>query len=299
MNGLWLSLLLATPLQASAPGANPDSPRIPESFIEEARARELVAVGGADGGTHFRNMIGQGMGTEALPFGDIQSIEAAAAILELAEPSRDLLYAWGFGVAPDPEATYTYRASSGKLYRLRFLNRDAVGPAYGGLTGYSRYKEGHARADARNLQAALDESPVLDGRPAMVVGHSWAAVVVTFGLTHAGLLRVPGVALAAPKHIVTGPDFPGPLARNKEDGKDFWSLLLPLAKDGDYGELYLVRRPDDQVAADGLAPLFARFQGPTHDYRLSWHHGADGARLPGGFWGVSGEGLLLSATPGY
>lgn len=254
------------------PHANPPSARLPDRWIEIARGRSLVAIAGANAGTQYRQWMKDGWGTDDAPLRRVQSLEAVTAIYELlGEPAPTTIDAWGWG-ADDIDRDYVYEAIGGKHYTVRFLSHDAVAAAYGDL---SRFNEEGVLADAKALRATIDA--VRPGVDVMYVGCSWGGGIIDYGKTRNILGDVPGLAIASPLDLPT--------------------LMQPwpfvgLSHTGDHGDLLVVRRPDDAVGQGGLRPLKSAFAGPTHNYTLAWH----GDQIPGGFWGITGEGMLCPAA---
>jgi hypothetical protein len=274
------------------PRANPTSPRLGDAYVRYARDAEIVAVAGTNAGNDAHGWRVDELGSEEKPLRHEQSLEAATSLHEIAGTGRTEIWAWGWPEV-DRTRTYAYRANSGKTYALHFLADDPVAPAYGDVTTYT---ESHVRDDATRLRGALDAAP-LGGRQVMLVGHSWGGAIVDYGKTQTTDRRPPdaqhppilgnvrALAFAAPKDLPTSLQ-PWP--------------FIGLGADGEYdeGRLLVRRRPDDLVGKGGLWPVLSGFGGPTHNYTMASHDDGSGAVLQGGFWGISGPGLLCSAAFG-
>lgn len=267
---------------------NPVSTRIPDGWIDLARASEIVVVAGANAGSIVEGMREDGRGSADRPFViNIQAIEAAAALLQIADPGRDTIHAWGFGDSIEPEQTYYYLALTGKLYQVHFLNTDAVGPAYVSATKEIwKYLESECRNDATRLAAAVGADKQLDGHQVLFVAHSWGAAIVDYGITRtdatgAPILTNPAIALGSPRELPST--------------KLGWPFVR-LSDNGDFGDLFMVRRPDDPVGKGGIWTLGGVFGGARHNYAMVYQQaGPNAPKIPGGFWGVSGPGMLCSA----
>jgi hypothetical protein len=270
--------------------ANTASPRLADKWIDVARGRTIVAVAGANAGSQMREWLSKGWGTEDQPFRRVQSLEAATALHEIAGNEDPVLYGWGWG-AEDTQRTYHYRAISGKRYALRFIATDVVATGFGDLRGFL---EANAKKDAEALERALKTHAELAEKPLMIVGCSWGGAVVDYGKTRTTSRAQPSVEQPAilgdvPTMAIAGPmDLP----TNMQP----WPFI-GMSHDGDYGSLLVYRRPDDAVGQGGLRPLISRFAGPTHNYTMYWHE-ENGERAAGGFWGISGAGMLCPAARG-
>jgi hypothetical protein len=275
---------------SSDPHANIPSPNLPSTYVQHARERRIVAVAGANAGTQVREWLARGWGTEAEPFRRVQSLEAVTALHELAGSNERRIWAWGYGPEVDQNKKYFYRAISGTTFELHFVGTDVVATAYGDLT---KFGETSVRDDATNLRAALDAAPEFRGERLMIVGCSWGAAIVDYGMTRTPSRNVPSPTEGSIFGDVVAMAIAGPL--------DLPTRLQPwpfvrMSWDGDYDGKFLVRRrPDDLVGKGGLHPLRSQFRGPTHNYTLAWHD-ANGTRVPGGFWGISGPGMLCPAA---
>jgi hypothetical protein len=238
------------------------SPRLPDRFVEWAREREIVVVAGANQALKYRRRILLGRGTRERPFEGTQSIEAAIAVRELSGTGSRVLFAWGYGGAVDPAREYFYRAGAGHLYHLRFIDREGIGNSF-------NYSEAAARADAWRLEQAMSASPDLSQRLVVFVGCSWGAAVIDYALTHGASqgLSLPGagIALGGPRELFR-PSSP----------------LRPClaSENGDHGNLWVQRHPDDPIGKGGLRPLLYFRNTRLHDYRIP---------PPGaGVWGIRG-----------
>jgi hypothetical protein len=238
------------------------SPRLPDRFVAWARERDIVVVAGANQALKYRKRILLGRGTRERPFEGTQSIEAAIAVRELARAGRRLLFAWGYGRAVDPAREYFYRTVGGRLYEIRFIDREGIGNSF-------NYSEPAARADAWRLGRAVSACAALRGLPLIFVGCSWGAAVIDYAMSHGARqgLSLPGagIAIGGPRHLFA------PV-----------SPLRPclLSGNGDYGNLWVQRHPDDPIGRGGLGPLLYFCNRRLHDYRIQ----SPDARV----WGISG-----------
>jgi hypothetical protein len=243
--------------------AAPPSPRLPDRFVAWARERDIVVIAGANQALKYWRRIRLGRGTRDHPFEGTQSMEAAIAVRELSGTGKRLLFAWGYGRAIDPARAYFYRSAGGCLYEIRFLDREGIGNRF-------NYSEPAAQVDARRLERTLADTAELSRRPLLFVGCSWGAAVIDYALTHgAGQgLSLPGggVAIGGPRHLFA-PRSP----------------LRPcrLRDNGDHGNLWVQRHPDDPIGKGGLGPLLYFRNTRLHDYRSQWPDT--------GVWGISGR----------
>ena len=238
------------------------SPRLPDRFVEWARERHIVVIAGANQALKYRRRILLGRGTRERPFEGTQSIEAAIAVRELSGTGSRELFAWGYGRAVNPAREYFYRAVEGHIYRIRFIDREGIGNSF-------NYSEPAARADAWRLEKAMAASAELSKRPLVFVGCSWGAAVIDYALTYGvsqGLsLTGGGIALGGPRELFRP-----------------CSPLRPclLSENGDHGNLWVQRHPDDPIGKGGLRPLLYFRNTRLHDYRI---------QPPGaGVWGIRG-----------
>jgi hypothetical protein len=239
------------------------SPRLPDRFVAWARDRDIVVIAGANQALKYRRRILFGRGTRERPFEGTQSIEAAIAVRELSMTGRRLLYAWGYGGAVSPDREFFYRAVGGQLYEIRFIDREGIGNAF-------NYSEPAARADAWRLERAVSACADLRERLLIFVGCSWGAAVIDYAFTHGARLGLSlpggGIAIGGPRHLFA-PSSP----------------LRPclLSDNGDYGNLWVQRHPDDPIGRRGLGPLMYFCNTRLHDYRIE--------SPDAGVWGISGS----------
>ena len=241
------------------------SPRLPDRFVASARQRDIVVVAGANQALKYRRRILLGLGTRERPFEGTQSIEAAIAVREMSGTESRVLFAWGYGGAVEPRRRYFYRTLDGRLYEIRFIDRDGIGNAF-------NYSEAAACADARRLERAVRTSSDLRNRRLMFVGCSWGAAVIDYALTHGSTqgLSLPGegVAIGGPRYLF---------------GRATPWRPCPLSDNGDYGNLWVQRHPDDPIGKGGLRPLLYFRNRRLHDYRIP--------PPDAGMWGINGGRL--------
>jgi hypothetical protein len=219
-------------------------------------------VAGANQALKYRRRILLGRGTRERPFQGTQSFEAAIAVTEMAGIARRPLFAWGYGAAVDPAREYFYRAVSGELCIVRFIDHQGIGNAF-------NYSEPAARADGIRLAHALSANAALRKQPLLFIGCSWGAAVIDYALSHGASqecgLPGAGVAIGGPRYLFA-PSSP----------------LRPcvLSDNGDHGQLWVQRHPDDPIGQRGLRPLLYFCNTRLHDYRI--------LTPDAGVWGITG-----------
>jgi hypothetical protein len=237
--------------------------------MDRARTGPIVVVAGANQAVKYWRRIRAGMGSEARPFHGTQSIDAAVALLVLADSADSTIHAWGYGAAVDPSRLYFYRYSASRVCRLRFISHTAMGNAL-------NYSEGAARRAVSQLLADLKGSDIADPTRVVFVGCSWGAAVVDYGLQsplgRASLLPGSGVAIGGPRQLLSWrwPRLPG---------------AYTLSDNGDHGGLWVQRHPSDPIGLGGAKPALYFLNRRLHGYRIQ--PDPSGSHEPR-FWGIDG-----------